>query len=264
MSHYLRNMSNLTPTPIVDKNGKLTTVHKKTQVPTSSKALPSVALPKPDNIVNTVSHRLAQEWADSQSNNGLDHERAYNFALQDSREAFGKCSPETIQRVYGPEMTPGLRLSLINGLSDQWSEGNINDYMSIAQAADELEMYYKEVKLFLAAFEYFKEIDPYEGGPYPEKRAKQVDALTRVLWHMYRNPHNLPDIDIWEEFKDKHDEWEEVPYIKDEKLRALILTSGHDRDAIVEIITERSVFDADQIMEMLSANDASALRAGNL
>lgn len=257
-------MSKLIPTQIVDKNGKRTTVHKKATGPTGSKSIPPVAaIPVPDNIVNTVSHRLAQEWIDSQSNNGLDYQRAYNFALQDSREVLGKCSPETIQRIYGPEMTPGRRLSLINGFSDKWSEENVNDYMSIAQAADELEMYYKEVKTFLISFEYFKEIKLDEGEPYTEKRAKQVDALTRVLWHMYRNPHNLPDIDIWEEFKDQYGEWEEVLYIKDEKLRSLITDTTQDLPAITDLITQRSILDADQIMEILSS-DTTALREGTL
>jgi hypothetical protein len=259
-------MSNLIPTPIVDKNGKLTTVHKKTQVTVSHKALPSVALPKPNNLANVAAHRIAQEWADSQSMGAMSaiiYETAFEFAFKDALAGLKNCSPETLQRITGPGMTGDHRLTLVNGLGDGWSEETINDFMHAASVMNDTGMYYKEMKDYLISFEYYSELEPTKGGHYPEERAHQITAITKVLRHMHTNPHNISDIEMWHEFYNDG-EWEEVPYIKDDKLRALILTSAHDRDAIVDIITERSIFDADQIIEMLSANDTSALRAGNL
>lgn len=258
-------MSNLIPTVIVDKNGKQTTVHKKVQGAASAKNLPSpsAGLPKPNSLATAASHRLAQEYADSQSSSAVIYEKAYELALNDALPILKKCSPETIQRITGPGMTSDRRLTLVNGLSDGWSEETINDFMHVTGVMEDAGMHYKEMKDYLISFEYNSELALTKGGHYPEERASQITAITKVLWHMYRNPHNINDIDMWHEFYNEG-EWEEVPYIKDDKLRALILTSRHDRDAVVDIITERSIFDADQIVDMLSTNDTSALRAGNL
>lgn len=221
------------------------------------------ALPKPDNLANAAAHRLALEWADSQSSNAIIYEKSFDLAFTDARAGLKDCSAETIQRITGPGMTSDHRLILVNGLSDGWSEDTINDFMHAASVMEDTGMYYKEMKEYLISFEYYSDLAPTKGGHYPQERADQITALTKVLRHMFKNPHNRPDIDMWKEFENDG-EWEEVPYLKDDKLRALLLTSGRNRDAIIDIITERSIFDADQIVGLLNMSDSTVLKSGNL
>jgi hypothetical protein len=256
-------MSNLIPTPIVDKNGKRTTVHKKAQGPASSKTIPSVALPQPDNFVLPAAHLLAQAYADTQSIQPGVQERAYKHTLDDMSMAMEYFSPETLQRITGTKLHINIKIALVNGISDDWKEETVNDFLCAAEVMNGVGMYHKDMQAFAAAFKRYTGLKPFENGHYPEERASQITAISTVIQHMLENPHNLSDIDVWEEFMDEG-EWVEVPYLKDAKLRELIVTSEKDRDAIVNLITERSIFDADQIIELLTLSEQTALREGTL
>ena len=182
--------------------------------------------------------------------------------------------PITLHSICSPDLDISVTTALANGIKNGWGEMTVNDYLNTAKILDDDGLNHKG-KPFLhptliASLRYFPEFVAYGDVRLEERacrikeRASQTMAVMKVIMHMYRNPHNLPDIDLWHEFLDTNDEWEEVPFIDDAKLRALILTSDYDRDTVVEIITTRSIFDADQIIDMLTTGGSAPLMKGTL
>lgn len=257
-------MSNLIPTSIVDKNGKQTTVHKKQQRTVAARKLPAPAVKKPlkAELVASSADQFAQEYVDSQGPS-INRDAAYAMIHRDVLNGLKKCSMETLLKISGPTMNENRRSVLANGLGDGWDEAMVNDFMNVVPIFEDNGYYYKQMKDFLIGLEYVKELDGMNRGKYPEERASQTTALIKVLAHMDKNPHNIQGLDPWEQFH-LEDYFEEAPYIKDEKLRKLILSPDYDREAIVDIITERSIFDADQIIAMLEIRESGPLMTGAL
>lgn len=206
---------------------------------------------------------LAAEFAPSRGSNALEYENAYNLIMYYGKPPLMKFSDESLTRITGPDMNRERRAALAELLVDGLKEEACNDFMQVAGLMEVYHLSYDQKKEFLSGLAHYEELPNFKEGHYPEERATAVVAIMKVVLHMHENPHNRDGLDIWEEFRDGK-RLKKVPYLKDEKVRRLLTCATVDRDAVVDIITKRSLFDADQIVDMLTMNDASALRDGNL
>lgn len=103
----------------------------------------------------------------------------------------------------------------------------------------------------------YENLSPQRAGSYPARRIEQVSALTQVTAHLIDLGHGIEyDVD---------DEGFNIQYIEDPKLQTLV-TTHKDPSTVAELITQRSIFDTDQITALLDTMNttATAIRDGVL
>jgi hypothetical protein len=161
-------------------------------------------------------------------------------------------SDETLHR-FTATATTDIGWSLNDFLCGaQPDEERVNDWIIIEPTA--LDEDIDSVPL-MQGFQQYKNLTPQKDGHYPPRRAEEVLAITRVTAHLGESGNGI--------FHGFNDEGIAVEYIEDEKLRDL-LTTHEDPTAIADLITQRSITDADQIIILLGTmnSTASALHDG--
>lgn len=171
-------------------------------------------------------------------------------------------STETLRRLIAPGMTGSVHFAMLYTGVLYWDETPLNDYLHLRDAIKDERISRSDVQFFITPLKYYAELIEMTDGHYPEERASQVRAVFTVMRHAYMNPHDVPDVDFWKEIE-IDGELDEIVYMKDEGLRELLLTSGYDRETLVNIITTRSIFDPKVLVELLESGPVS-LSDGNL
>jgi hypothetical protein len=117
----------------------------------------------------------------------------------------------------------------------------------------------------MVMWDYIRGFQQYEGlapidehGTYPDERLEQCTQITDIILAMIEVP--LSDDSL--SYTDDKDEW--TPFIMDEKLRTLLLASEYDRTTVFGLITERRLFNADDITAILDQKINPALAEGTL
>lgn len=160
-------------------------------------------------------------------------------------------SAETLQRFTATATTDiGADLNdfLVGAHPD---EGLVNDWIILEPTA--LDEDIDSVPLMQGLTQY-KNLTPQHDGHYPPRRAEEVLAITRVTAHLAESGHGV--------FDGFNDEGLSMQYIEDEKLRDL-LTTHEDPTAIADLITQRGVTDADQIIILLDTMNTTANAINN-
>jgi hypothetical protein len=171
-------------------------------------------------------------------------------------------SDETLQRLVAPGRTPRQLYVLVDWEYLWRSETQINDLLHMMSVQELSQHKRDDIEALMKALGYYELVKPAHGR-YPAERADQLKAIVRVTVHMQRNPHNVRGINMEKTVRVNKSTWHTIPYIKDRELRELLLDSASDRDALVNLITTRSLFDAKALKEMVSTV-ASPLVSGSL
>lgn len=240
-------MSNLVPTPRLDKNGRTVIRHMKPQLSISGSKLPlPPIMPEYDRsqLVSEVAEFIT-------TGNFLEHH------LSTAKAGIADYSLDTLHRILGNLSKPQMNL-LLHGFTMEWDENKINDYISIATVVENNRIYSGELDWQLQSLNYYEELTPIQPGhPYPLARALQchaiVETTSAIHWHAEDDSDGV--------FVTM-DDGEFLPYIQDSQLRDLILHSD-ERNEVARIIKERGITDAEVIMEFLHS-EAPAVAEGML
>jgi hypothetical protein len=173
-------------------------------------------------------------------------------AHADIREAINAFAPGTLNRILGFGLAPHERNTLGIGLKLMgWDELVVNDYLYISRVG-EANIYTGDITKYSDALKFYDGVARQSGGQYPEERASQITAITRVLWHMHQKDEN-----ILVSFKDGGS-WKLLPFINYAPLRDLLVHSPH-RDAVANIVVERDIMDAGLIITMLESGSRALI-----
>jgi hypothetical protein len=171
------------------------------------------------------------------------------------RDIISQYSPYTLQALIALREDERKAWAVHTGLMKNWTEAAVNDYLHLADffrahnISDEMHGYLK-------SFHYYEDMSPQKDGEYPERRREQCEAVIELIEHM-------GDV-MFEETTSYMEHRVLVPYIRDEKLRKLILTSEH-RQTAVRLIKQRNILDADTIAGLIESNvEVPALTEGIL
>jgi hypothetical protein len=163
------------------------------------------------------------------------------------KDIISQYSPYTLQSLTTLREDDQKAWAVHTGLMKNWTEAEVNDYLHLADffrahnISDEMHGYLK-------SFRYYEDMSPQNDGNYPERRREQCEAVIDLVEHMG----NV----MFEETTSYMEHRVLVPYIKDDKLRELILISEH-RQKAVRLIKQRNILDADTIAGLIDT-DANA------
>lgn len=236
--------SRLAPTPIVDKNGKQTTVHKKhAPSPDSRKALPQPVL----NTREKLEHETAVALC---ANDPTPESKASDTSSQHydrCRSTLSTYSTATLHRVRAAAST-GLGYDLLDVISyNDHPEETVNDYCMLYPVLKAERMYKSEISRYLNSLLHYKHLDRVKAGDYTERRLAQASAVIRVTKHLSR-------MGVPVRVDSPDDENEMIEYITDGGLRDLLTTSDNP-ERIADIIIERNIIDAEEIAAVLKTMD---------
>lgn len=244
---------NLTPTPRTDKNGVTVIRHMKDKLSQtfSSRLIPPVtapaAVPERDALLSKAALAITAK---------LDRrEEMVSLYYGVIKDIISQYSPRTLQELTKLTDDEQKAWAVHTGLMKNWTETAVNDYLNLADffrahnIADEMHGYLK-------SFPYYEDMYPQE-SPYPEQRREQCEAVIELVEHM---GNAMFEATTYMELENHF----LVPYIKDDKLRKLILTS-ENRQKAVRLIKQRNILDADTIAGLIDADaDVPALTDGIL
>ena len=232
-------MKNLQRVPIVDKNGKATTVHRKSTTPipaTRSLVKPTVQQKesRKDAII-----KLADDLHQTVYGNGFDVER---FDLSDFRASLTGYSDETINKITeffadhssGFRYNGGMHHSVASMIEDGATESLVNNLVTYMP---------RFTQLTIVAYSYYQ-----ESGSIDWELEESKDGLMLALEETASSLEFIsrPTAVI----VGKHTNWG-APVIKDPRIVKLVLDRLEDNDRINNIIIERQSADYDVLMSVL-------------
>jgi hypothetical protein len=188
----------------------------------------------------------------SSSSEEAERYREHNFYVLSSI-VLPRYSDATLHRLIAaaPVLETNLRQLL---LMERVHEDYLNDWVTVELTAlTEV----RDTDPITMGLRRYENLAPQRDGAYPARRIEQVSALTRVTTHLidlgYGIEHGV------------NDEGFNIHYIEDTKLREL-LTTHKDPAAVAYLITERDIFDTDQITALLDtmSTTTNAIRNGVL
>lgn len=236
-----QNRTHLTPTIITDKNGKLTTVHKKPAAePLSRTKLPNVTLSATGLSRAQLEQEVAEALVKPSSYTDTELVNSYRKALQGY-------SDNTLHRInsVAPALDAGAFVTHLL-LLEHPDDAHLNDWVTIKSITLSESM---DPQTFIRGLIQYENLTPQQNDHYPPRRTEEVLAISRVTAHFCtRGDGNVYG---------RNDEYDNIEYIGDAKLRAL-LTTHEDPAAIADIITQRGITDTDQITTLLDTMDHTA------
>lgn len=243
-------MSNLTPTPRTDKNGRTVIRHMKPQTTTKSNTMippvSSPALQSRDARITAAVRKIDQAIAAPGAPEP--HPRVFEKITR----ALNTYSDATIERVQQHSWGPATAVHFNVGVMNTWDETQANDYMMVSNALTE------EAPDGIPPFHYdswkhYPELHPANNdGDYPEERLAQLIAIYRVIEDMeeqgyepYRMNELTSDADSY--------------FLSNDQLRNLICNPGHPHtpEEVARIITTHHVYDPERIKSMLDLENPS-------
>jgi hypothetical protein len=247
--HKKTNRAHLTPTVITDKNGKSTTVHKKPAAePISKTKLPNVTLPATGISRAQLEQEVAEALTKYDQYAGAELVNSYRKALQGY-------SDHTLHRInsVAPALDAGAFVTHLL-LLERPDDAHLNDWVAIKSITLSESM---DPQTFIRGLIQYENLTPQQDEHYPPRRTEEVLAISRVTAHFCaRGDGNVYG---------RNDEYDNIEYIEDAKLRAL-LTAHENPAAVADIIIQRGITDVYQIMSLLDSmkTTATAIHRGTL
>jgi hypothetical protein len=170
--------------------------------------------------------------------------REHNFHVLASI-VLPRYSSATMHRLIAaaPVLETNLRQLL---LMERVHEDYLNDWVTVELTALTEVM---DTDPIIRGLHRYENLTPQRDGAYPARRIEQVSALTRVTAHLLDLGHGIEH--------DVNDEEFNIHYIADPKLRNL-LTTHENPAAVADLIIQRDITDADQIIILLDTMNATA------
>lgn len=249
------NNGNLVPTPRTDKNGVTVIRHMrdKTSKKLSSPQIPPVASAPPVTALDRAALLSKAALAITAKLDSRSELVSLYYGV--IKDIISEYSPYTLQALTTLTENDQKAWAVHTGLMKNWTETSVNDYLQLADffrahnISDDMHGYLK-------SFHYYEDMYPQNDGAYPEQRREQCEAVIELVEH-------LGNV-MFEETTTFMEPRVLIPYIRDEKLRKLILTS-EDRKKVVRLVKQRNLLDADALSGLVdNAADASALFEGVL
>ena len=257
----------LIPTARVDKHGRVVIRHMKPEESGVNGARSLIPAPRTKPSAEMLS--LASEAASFLSEElsiRKDDEKQF---LARTKKALAGFSPETVHRIMAAEKN-GERKALIH-VNYELAERNpreayVNDLMRLSGH------FYNRGEHIDFIANYIRGLQKYEGlapmgadGSYPPERRSQGIALVAAVQRLREmsmwEKSYLSDLDYIPDDRLLYAE----PLLAEGKLRDLILNATvGERELITRIIEERSIVNADDILEMMRASESAALADGAL
>lgn len=261
-------MSDLTPTPRVDKNGRVVVRHMKADSDSGTrpkKSLPVPAVvPQQDTTDLVENASAAIEVLTATAREAMRVEVDFStteetLIIKDKLPLLNEEEHETIIEWAGNENASRLWILHEHLLRDD----NIlfaKDFLHLCDFLEEQEIEEVIFSDYVRGFQQYKNLHPIaEDGSYPETRLEQCKVLTRVLLTMV----DMVDGGHLREEDVRADSEPWTPFIRDERLQNLLLKEDTDVPAVMKVITERRIIDADHIQAILT-RDVKALGDGIL
>jgi hypothetical protein len=134
-------------------------------------------------------------------------------------------------------------------------EHTLNDFLAVLEFFKREQMSQTVMEQYLWSLRVTDELVPQgENGEYPEERGAQCVALVRVMRHMEQKQ-------VYRAFR-RGEDGMDYPFVSDDKLRQLVIGAGADREAIVQLILDRNILDADHLVELVSSTHPSLVEGG--
>lgn len=237
--------SSLTPEQRVNKLGHVVTKHVKTQVLPAGRKLPAVSLPASDReqLLTKCASRLSQGF-----NGDMDPTSPQTLHI---RRILSTLTSDTIRRIDALDPRRAVLIVGVLRSRDSGDDHVVNDLVALVDFFEENHMLGIETNHYLETLAHFDDLVPQdEDGHCPDERRDQSIAVITVARHMRRRGMMPVTRDA---------DGKQISFIKDDKLRELLLSGEHNRDAVVRIIVERHIFNADQIVELMEGVPPSLL-----
>jgi hypothetical protein len=240
--------SNTIPEQRVNKLGHTVTKHVRAQKAIAPVSVPNVSPPPSDDHERRLTDCATRLYEDF--NKGAKHQsHTMRRVIVNVTSLLRDLDMATLERIESmdPRHTPIL-LNMVLALRD---ERSINDFLVLADVMADDGIEEIVVNHYLRSLVHYQGLVPQgEDSEYPEERRSQCTAIVRVMHHMNRSGMDL------------HVEAENgtgIAYIKDDALRELLLSEEVDREALVHVIIESCVFDADQVKNLAETVHPSLL-----
>lgn len=239
---------NTVPEQRVNKLGHTVTKHVRAQKAPAPVSVPPVSPPPPVDHVQRLTDCATRLYIEV--NRGA--KRASNVerrVITNIRDSLGGLNVATLERIE--VMDSRHTHTLLNMVLSLRDERVINDFMVLADVMADEEIDDTWTNHYLRSLVHFQGLVPQgEDNEYPEERRDQCIAIVRVMDHMRRC-----GIDL--HFDDGSSSG--AAYINDDNLRELLISGEGDREAMVRVIIESSVFDADQVKSLAETVHPSLL-----
>jgi hypothetical protein len=168
-------------------------------------------------------------------------------------------SDHTLSLLCDPEKNPKWRTTAAKGIFSLWNDQMVSDYLSNAYllqgdssmtTSDNIDI----IAGYLRVLPHYKELAPL-GAQNATERAQQAAAIFKITFHVKATGspelRRVMTLDVKGDIREYR-----LPYINDDKLRALLLTSTYDREAVIDIVTQRNIYDAGHIVALLDGISA--------
>lgn len=157
------------------------------------------------------------------------------------------------------------------------NEEFVSDYLNLSHCIKETDLNARTAKAIIAfaSLEHYENLTPNDlAHDYPEQRIAQGTAILATVSRMVESGiegivstapftnHDPAITSVTESFSDNL-----IHYIRDDRLRNLLTDDDSDPEAITKVITDRDLFNYDDIIAILEAqrdNPAPVLREGVL
>lgn len=253
-------MTNLTPTPRTDKNGRVVVRHMKLEpsfqheysIPAPVAVAPSAGDALMEGAYNAILN-VVLEGAASQN------ERTF------IEDYLRQLPSETLVAISElPDSEDYTRLwGIHTAMKDSVPSDLITDLIYLGDMLEQRgieEIFFID---YVRGFRYYEDLCPLgSDGAYPELRASQCRALTDVCMVMV----DMIDEELISHKELAHptdDDGEWTPFIRDADLRHLLLASDYDTDKLVGLIQERKIVDPNDLKAILD-QDINVLAKGAL
>lgn len=243
---------NLVPERRVNKLGHVVTKHVRATGADSPKSKLPTVLPLSGVRtvrINVMATRFYDRYAAGLGHSPQETDRFKSKIINGLREF----SDLTLDRLEGVQPPVG---GVVAGfLLAKHDEHTVNDFLAVLEVFKREQMTQTAMEQYLWSLRVCEELIPQgDNGEYPVERGEQCVALVRVMRHMEQKQ----EYRLFLRGEDGMD----YPFLSDDKLRQLVIGAGPDREAIVEMILERGILDADHLVELSSGVHSSLAEGG--
>jgi hypothetical protein len=173
-------------------------------------------------------------------------------------------SDYTLSLLCNPELPHKLKSVAAKGVHKRWDDQMVSDFLNsgaVLQAAPAIKRNLPLIGDYLRTLKHYSELAP-TGEQHATERSRQVSALLRFTIHAVTHAHptvrSTMNLDIKGDARYYH-----LPFINNAVLRGLLIHNTQDREAAIDIVTTRNVFEVEHIIVLLDTASAP-LSSGSL
>lgn len=240
---------NTIPEQRVNKLGHTVTKHVRAQKAAAPVSVPTVSLPPSQDHERRLDE-LATRLYDEFTKGAKQKPHMMRRVVLNVTNLLREMNMATLERIESVE--PRHTEVLLNMLLAMRDERTVNDFLILADVMADDGVDDIVADHYLRSLVHYEELVPQgEDGEYPDERRSQCIAIVRTVHQL-----SISGMGI---FVAAEDGGTGFAYIKDDALRELLLSEEVDREAIVQVIVESGIFDAEQVKSLAGTVHPSLL-----